>query len=307
MSRLDIGALNVRLQADTRQFVSDMANGERSIGRVANAAKQSRTAIAGLGSAFRLPGLGRAGAFGGAVGNVASAFGLGAFGAGLGGIVGTLSFGALQKAADYLRDNWNAAAETTKKLNESIRLQTEASRDYVKSLEERQLTVDEVIQNALNPEGAKARARQQEIVNQINLIEGELSRLREQRLVASNRFLGNRNDLANVDESIRRATEAAAKLVAEFEALSGNGPSSKLLLGLKVNDLKEAVNPSASKSAAIAEASEARLRDQAKIQSDILDALKELTKENQRQSDQITTSINRVTTQVLVLQRRRER
>jgi len=307
--RLDIGALAVQLRADTRSFVSDLANGERAIGRVANAAKQSRTALAGFGSAFRAPGLGRAAAFGGVGSAAASALGFGALGGGLAGLTASGTFIALEKAIDFFRQQAERAANITKTIADSFAENQRRAQELADSIQSRQQSVDDIITDLVDPGGTQVRDRRQAIIDRINTVSQELARLREFRQFAVATF--DSADIARADESIQRAEKALATLSEQFRSLQDAGPQKGLGLvgsGRISKDLAEAVDAASQKQAILAAATSASAAEQAALVADVIrEESQRLRKEFQLQSDQVTTSINNISSQVLILQQRRER
>lgn len=120
----DIGAANVRLTADTRQFVQGMAATERSMQRVGQAAQRSIPAVSALGSTLGRASFGRGGAFGSAASGVLSGLGVGVFAGGVGGLAATgLAIGVQELVSSYqrMREEAEKRIQAERELTEQLR------------------------------------------------------------------------------------------------------------------------------------------------------------------------------------------
>lgn len=304
MARNEIGPLNVRVSADTREFVSGMANVQRRMEQTTAVIQKSRQAFNGLGSAMRMPGLGRGAALGGALSGVAGALGLGALG---GGVVGLASTGAFMLVDGLIRRNERLKEiaverlETERKIHETM---LEQMRTTAQSVVDAQKIIDESL-------GRPTQADVSERLGRISILETELAR----RLSAVRSLVTSEGQTLYQYKTRREmeyVQEARDALLAEqqrqrdaMNPIQPNGLGNRLTNVLSRNvdrgsigDIftSLAVAGREARDAAAERAQEERLTANA-----IRDAVADWKRENQRSSDMLATTVGRISSQITQL------
>lgn len=315
MARNDIGTLNVRVQADTAQFVNGMARAQATMDRTTQAAGKSRTALAALGGALKMPGLGRGAAFGGAASGIASALGVGALGGGVAGVAATAGFIAVDALIAKYREMNQLAAERAEKEKEAAAAMMESARaaqqvaaniraynsgtvsmqerldafntqnaEQLRTLDERHRTIIEQLRREGLPASERERLlRQAEGVNN----------LRQQQIdIANSERARIRGDVGQPAETNRRGLLDRAR--------SGIGEAfSEFNFGRFLSE-------SARNEQVRIEADRAQAEATKELADAIARGLEEWQRTNQRASDQIATVASRISSQITQLTYRRD-
>ncbi|MCB9840966.1 MAG: hypothetical protein H6809_04880 [Phycisphaeraceae bacterium] len=317
MARNDIGSLSVRLHADTAGFARQMALAERSVERVATTTKRSIPAIGAFGSAIGRASLGRGAALGAAGLGIGEAIGVGALaGGGVGVAIAGFTIalnetvGALQRQRAAIRAEW----EARDKLVETVRQQAEEAQRLVVSIGggaparvqaafqtyRQQLTVLE--------EQVAARSADLQRLGSVDPsvnsgLRGELERLREAIRVLN---LNYQRQVARIEGRpdpiyVNPGLDAAAEEQRYQNLINGR------FLGADLFPLIEGGGRTnifgAMAEAAREQAAEAKAQREATERME--QELSDWTRSQQRQTDQIVTSANRINTQVQQLLARR--
>ena len=319
--RNDIGSLNVRLQASTQEFVRNMAQAERSVERVANTSRRAVPAISAVGGAIGRSSFGRGGAVGAAGIGLLEGLGLGALGAGAGG----LAIAGVSIAVQEITHHFRAMADAAKERAAAEQAAAAALRDQLKVLDDfRSRQFNNVFGNT--PEGrlrllglSQLSERQplEALLGQRRVaVEDARARLTafgqgqfvpgEQSYITRERLLGELRQAERVLEDVTRAYQELrdaqrGELSRLQDVIAGERLSEFLPLIPDPLPMLEEYGP-------FQELAEASI-DQGDLLQQILDEMQqgfdEWSRQNQRASDQIVTSANRIYTQVLQLQSRR--
>jgi hypothetical protein len=310
VARNDIGHLNVRVGADTREFVNGMANVQRRTEQTTAVLQKSRQAFGALGGAMRMPGLGRAGAFGGAASGVAGALGLGALGGGVAGLASTAGFSLVSTIIEDVRRREERRLEINKQIAELAERQADAYKEAQEAYAKQVLDAQRLVQGALDPGGTKARDRQQSILEQINGVNAEIVRraalVRDQEALQFTPFGRDDKLLEEMRANLAESKAALEALVAQFNGVGGNGLGRRLAAAGVQGDfvpLFSGSSPQSELSKQSADGAEAT----AKKLADVIErAVDEFKRENQRQTDQLATTVNRISSQITQLTYRRD-
>ena len=299
MARNEIGPLNVRVSADTREFVSGMANVQRRMEQTTAVLQKSRQAFGGLGSAMRMPGLGRGAALGGAASGVAGALGLGAIGGGVAGLSVAAGYIAVDRITTSIRANEERRLKIQQDSIDAINAQAEAYEEQRQKMNAANAAIDAAIRGNV---GAN-----QDQLEKLNLIGAELERLRDlRRRVGFNPLnLDYGTTTQEIDKAIEDAREALRRITNEINGVSTNGLGNRLTNVLSRNvdrgsigDIftSLAVAGREARDAAAERAQEERLTANA-----IRDAVADWKRENQRSSDMLATTVGRISSQITQL------
>lgn len=299
MARNEIGPLNVRVSADTREFVSGMANVQRRMEQTTAVLQKSRQAFGGLGSAMRMPGLGRGAALGGAASGVAGALGLGAIGGGVAGLSVAAGYIAVDRITTSIRANEERRLKIQQDSIDAINAQAEAYEEQRQKMNAANAAIDAAIRGNV---GAN-----QDQLEKLNLIGAELERLRDlRRRVGFNPLnLDYGTTTQEIDKAIEDAREALRRITNEINGVSTNGLGNRLKNVLSRNvdrgsigDIftSLAVAGREARDAAAERAQEERLTANA-----IRDAVADWKRENQRSSDMLATTVGRISSQITQL------
>jgi hypothetical protein len=292
----DIG-LGVRVTADTRDFVTGMADVQRRTEQTTAVLQKSRAAFSGLGSAMRLPSLGRSGALGGAASGVAGALGLGALG---GGVVGLASTGAFMLVDGLIRRNERLKElaaerlETERKIHETLLEQMRATAQSV-------VDAQKVIDNAL---GRPATTDSTDRLNRISTLETELARrLSTVRSGVTDGRTWYQFESRRQEQYVQEARDAlAAELQRQREAMvppQANGLGERLRgVGVEPFFPLFSSTPQDQLSKQAADGASAMAKELGDV---IKRAVEEFKRENQRQTDQLATTVNRISSQITQL------
>ncbi len=299
MARNEIGPLNVRVSADTREFVSGMANVQRRMEQTTAVLQKSRQAFGGLGSAMRMPGFGRGAALGGAASGVAGALGLGAIGGGVAGLSVAAGYIAVDRITASIRANEERRLKIQQDSIDAINAQAEAYEEQRQKMNAANAAIDAAIRGNV---GAN-----QDQLEKLNLIGAELERLRDlRRRVGFNPLnLDYGTTTQEIDKAIEDAREALRRITNEINGVSTNGLGNRLTNVLSRNvdrgsigDIftSLAVAGREARDAAAERAQEERLTANA-----IRDAVADWKRENQRSSDMLATTVGRISSQITQL------
>ena len=299
MARNEIGPLNVRVSADTREFVSGMANVQRRMEQTTAVLQKSRQAFGGLGSAMRMPGFGRGAALGGAASGVAGALGLGAIGGGVAGLSVAAGYIAVDRITTSIRANEERRLKIQQDSIDAINAQAEAYEEQRQKMNAANAAIDAAIRGNV---GAN-----QDQLEKLNLIGAELERLRDlRRRVGFNPLnLDYGTTTQEIDKAIEDAREALRRITNEINGVSTNGLGNRLTNVLSSNvdrgsigDIftSLAVAGREARDAAAERAQEERLTANA-----IRDAVADWKRENQRSSDMLATTVGRISSQITQL------
>lgn len=299
MARNEIGPLNVRVSADTREFVSGMANVQRRMEQTTAVLQKSRQAFGGLGSAMRMPGFGRGAALGGAASGVAGALGLGAIGGGVAGLSVAAGYIAVDRITTSIRANEERRLKIQQDSIDAINAQAEAYEEQRQKMNAANAAIDAAIRGNV---GAN-----QDQLEKLNLIGAELERLRDlRRRVGFNPLnLDYGTTTQEIDKAIEDAREALRRITNEINGVSTNGLGNRLTNALSRNvdrgsigDIftSLAVAGREARDAAAERAQEERLTANA-----IRDAVADWKRENQRSSDMLATTVGRISSQITQL------
>ena len=299
MARNEIGPLNVRVSADTREFVSGMANVQRRMEQTTAVLQKSRQAFGGLGSAMRMPGFGRGAALGGAASGVAGALGLGAIGGGVAGLSVAAGYIAVDRITTSIRANEERRLKIQQDSIDAINAQAEAYEEQRQKMNAANAAIDAAIRGNV---GAN-----QDQLEKLNLIGAELERLRDlRRRVGFNPLtLDYGTTTQEIDKAIEDAREALRRITNEINGVSTNGLGNRLTNVLSRNvdrgsigDIftSLAVAGREARDAAAERAQEERLTANA-----IRDAVADWKRENQRSSDMLATTVGRISSQITQL------
>jgi hypothetical protein len=302
VAKNDIGGMSTRVTCDTRDFVTGMANVQRRTEQTTAVLQKSRAAFSGLGSAMRLPGLGRSGALGGAASGIAGALGLGALG---GGVVGLASTGAfmlvdgLIQRNERLKELAAERLETERKIHETLLEQMRATAQSV-------VDAQKVIDDAL---GRPAQQDSTERLNRISTLEAELARrLSTVRSGITEGRTWYQFESRRQQEFVQEARDAlAAEIQRQRDAMvppQANGLGGRLRgVGVEAFFPLFSSTPQDQLSKQSADGAAALAKELGDVLERAVDVWK---RENQRTSDQQATVINRISSQITQLTFRRD-
>jgi hypothetical protein len=338
--RGEVGSLSVRVQAHTGEFVSGMARVQQRLDQTTVAATKSRMALAQLGGAMRLPGLGRGAALGGAASGIAGALGIGALS---GGVAGVAAAGAYV-VVDGLISRYKELNRQIEERRQKEREITEATLAQSKAVAQIAAQLSVVGQGSA---AANAQSRQASAFSIYEerraVLEAQIAQLRSDQAVASGAGLNpgaarevasrNRVQLDSIRQQIaeaERLLDAAGK--AYFNAANGrvNGmrpqrdvageanaraaadrEARENSLGGRIRDgIEGAVRRSISDIFARLREGREKEREEARKTREAAEhtanALDELRRENQRLSAPLASTVGRLSGQVeqLINQRR---
>lgn len=299
MAKTDIANLNVRLTASTSEFTAGMANAQRRLEQTTAVVTKSRAAFSGLGSAMRMPGLGRGAALGGAASGVAGALGLGALGGGVAGLAVVGGYVAVDKILERIKANEERRAQIQAQITDDLKAQNEALEEQSRKI----VNANEIIAGALGgPRGASS-----DQLEKLNALGTEIRRLQEFRnRVAFNPMgLDYGTNVQEIDESIKRAREAERRIMNEVNGTSTNGLGDRLS-GILAQDRDRGSAADVFNSLASAQRA---ARDAAALQAEadeetaraIRDAVADWKRENQKASDLLATTVGRISSQITQL------
>lgn len=299
MARNEIGPLNVRVSADTREFVSGMANVQRRMEQTTAVLQKSRQAFGGLGSAMRMPGFGRGAALGGAASGVAGALGLGAIGGGVAGLSVAAGYIAVDRITTSIRANEERRLKIQQDSIDAINAQAEAYEEQRQKMNAANAAIDAAIRGNV---GAN-----QDQLEKLNLIGAELERLRDlRRRVEFNPLnLDYGTTTQEIDKAIEDAREALRRITNEINGVSTNGFGNRLKNVLSRNVDRGSIGDIFT-SLAVAgrearDAADERAQEERLTANAIRDAVADWKRENQRSSDMLATTIGRISSQITQL------
>ena len=294
------GDLNVKLTASTGEFVGGMAAAQRSIDNVQRASTKGRASLSALGASFRLPGLTRGAAFGGAASNALAAFGLGGLGGGAAGIAATAVFSSIQLIQSHIAAIEKKRAEYQAKIAAEAERAEAAYMEQQKAMEEMRALAAQIIVDTNDPGGMSERSRRASILEKINAVEASRrdiqARLDYARVL---RLSGNEtgDEVGQLRAELAASDRAAQRLRRQYMNPGSspndtkNAPGSSGGLGDKLDKLEKST-----KLLAEAEASRAATeRELAQQNQQIAD---EFRRANQRMSDQLTTHTGGISAQI---------
>lgn len=299
MARNEIGPLNVRVSADTREFVSGMANVQRRMEQTTAVLQKSRQAFGGLGSAMRMPGFGRGAALGGAASGVAGALGLGAISGGVVGLSVAAGYIAVDRITTSIRANEERRLKIQQDSIDAINAQAEAYEEQRQKMNAANAAIDAAIRGNV---GAN-----QDQLEKLNLIGAELERLRDlRRRVEFNPLnLDYGTTTQEIDKAIEDAREALRRITNEINGVSTNGFGNRLKNVLSRNVDRGSIGDIFT-SLAVAgrearDAADERAQEERLTANAIRDAVADWKRENQRSSDMLATTIGRISSQITQL------
>lgn len=299
MARNEIGPLNVRVSADTREFVSGMANVQRRMEQTTAVLQKSRQAFGGLGSAMRMPGFGRGAALGGAASGVAGALGLGAISGGVVGLSVAAGYIAVDRITTSIRANEERRLKIQQDSIDAINAQAEAYEEQRQKMNAANAAIDAAIRGNV---GAN-----QDQLEKLNLIGAELERLRDlRRRVEFNPLnLDYGTTTQEIDKAIEDAREALRRITNEVNGVSTNGFGNRLKNVLSRNVDRGSIGDIFT-SLAVAgrearDAADERAQEERLTANAIRDAVADWKRENQRSSDMLATTIGRISSQITQL------
>lgn len=312
MARNDIGNLNVRVTADTREFVNGMANVQRRTEQTTAVLQKSRQAFSGLGAAMRMPRLARGAALGGAASGVASALGIGALSGGAVGIAATGTFLVV-----------DGLIQRSRRLNELATERRQIELDIAKAQRE-QTEAAQALANTIRAEfsgsgseTANRLAMDQKNAERIQLLQSEIAALYAGRAGASGfewqqteRRIQELRNAISQQQTVRfgeRPGYPGARALAErrLEGWTQGIPELARRAGLPGLDQFRVVFDKVSegvqaqvRGASAVEAMQQASRESMAVVRQYLDEWK---RENQRSSDMLATTVGRISSQITQL------
>lgn len=306
MARNSIGTLAVQVQADTSQFVSGMAQTQRSLERVTATAVKSRSALAAVGSAARMPGIGRIGALAGGVGGVANAAGLGLVGGGAAGIAAAGTYLLIERIASLERKR----AEYNERVAKAAEAAAEAYESQVTALSDLTTRASGIITDTMDPGGTGRRSARDDILAKIRTLDEytlSLRNARDRELTETGKSL--------LTTRIEEVAEALAVLRDKFEEVGASGGlGGRLRAGMagadRINPLArfmDQLTAGAEATRALIASNEAKAEQERQNQLQNKALFEAWRIENQRAFDPIVASIGRIQGQVGQLLFKRDR
>lgn len=299
MAKSEIANLNVQLTANTNQFTAGMANAQRRLEQTTAVVTKSRAAFSGLGSAMRMPGLGRGAALGGAASGVAGALGLGALGGGVAGLAVVGGYVAVDKILERIKANEERRAQIQAQITDDLKAQNEALEEQSRKI----VDANAIISGALGgPRGASS-----DQLEKLNAIAAEIRRLQtfRDRVAFNPMGLDYGTNVQEIDEGIQRAREAERRLMNEANGISTNGLGSRLS-GVLAQDrdrgsAADVFNAISNAQRAAREAAAQRAEADDLTARTIREAVAEWKRENQKASDLLATTVGRISSQITQL------